>query len=71
MTKLPEGYLDYRISWKYICEEMGKRFGITPFSDELCSMSELEAYMEKIWDDFCKVKDIEYMKLREEKEKHQ
>ena len=71
MTKLPEGYLDYRITWKYICEQMGEKFGITPFSEELCSMGELKAYVDKIWSDFVDNKNIEYSKLREERNKHQ
>lgn len=67
MTKLPDGYLDYRITWKYICEQMSEKFGITPFSEELCSMREIEAYIDTIWKEFTESKGIEYRKLRERK----
>ncbi len=54
---------DYSITWKYIVEQMDKNFGIPFDSTELFSMREIEAYIEKIWNDFF------YEKLKNENRK--
>lgn len=54
---------DYSITWKYIVEQMDKNFGIPFDSTELFSMGEIEAYIEKIWNDFF------YEKLKSENRK--
>ena len=43
---------DYSITWKYIVEQMDKKFGIPFNSKELFAMGEIEAYIKKIWNDF-------------------
>lgn len=61
-------YLDYTITWKHICDEMYKRFGISSESTEKFTMVELEAYINKIWNDYAFDKDMEYAKLRRERD---
>lgn len=61
-------YLDYTITWKYICDEMHKRYGISPRSKEKFSMKEIKTYIDKIWNDFALEKDIEYIRLRRDRE---
>lgn len=67
-TKVKEGYLDYTITWKYICDEMYKRFAVSPYSEEKLTMQEIEAYIDKIWKDYCLEKELEYVKMRRNRE---
>ena len=44
--------MDHSITWKYIVEKMRDEYGISPESEEKLSFAEIEAYMNKIWDDY-------------------
>ena len=43
--------IDYTITWAQIVERMREKFGFAPDSTEPLSMGEIEAYIEKIWDE--------------------
>ena len=44
--------MDYSITWKYIVDKIRDEYGISPESEEKLSFGEIEAYMNKIWDDY-------------------
>ena len=41
--------INYSISWKYICDELSRVYGIQPDSDELFSMDELQLYIDETY----------------------
>lgn len=44
--------MDFLITWKYIVEEMQRKFGFSPTNEEKLSYGEFERYMGAIWSDF-------------------
>ena len=54
--------VDYCITWSYIVERMGTKYGFYPNNTEKLSMGEIEKYLNDIWNEFFE------MKLAEEQE---
>lgn len=43
---------DCSITWNYIVQRMKDKFGINIDNDEKLSMSEIQAYIDDIWDEY-------------------